>query len=190
MARFICIADDLETLRKAASPIFSKPSFHNIIWAGVSGPFAEGTKIDENDEVDVIVIETPMKFYCPPLSLGDELSTVWRRKPNIIHIQDGELRGYPTIGALLCSRTLTGSDRNHEVVRLRKEARDILDWSHAKFQTIVSMIRETQLLVKRTTSEVCSFSVAFPLCVCSSSHANNHQLGISNIAKAPAFRST
>jgi len=190
MVRDICIADDLETLRTAASPVFSNPSFHHIIWAGVSGPFAKGTQVDDRDEVTVIVIEMPKKFYCPQLYLEDGLYRVWGRKLDIIYIRDGELRLFVTLEALLCSRTLTGSDQCHEVVRLRNEARDILDWSYDKFQTIVSMIQKTQLLVKPTTSEACNFSAAFPSYVCSSNHANHHQLGISNIAKTPAFRST
>jgi len=89
MVRYICIADDLVTLRTTASPVFPKPSFHHIVWAGVSGPFTQGTQTDESD-VDVIVIEMP-KFYCPLLSLEDELYTVWGRKPDITYIRDGEL---------------------------------------------------------------------------------------------------
>jgi predicted nucleotidyltransferase len=190
MVRYIhiCIADDLATLRTAASTVFSKPNFHHIEWAGVFGPFSKGTQTDESD-VHVIVIEMPRKFYCPQLSLEDELYKVWGRKADITYIRDGELRGYFTIRALLCSRTLTGSDQDHEVVRLRNEAREILDWGFAKFPTIVSMIRKTQSLVERTTSEACNSSAAFPSYVCSSNHTNNHQPGISNIAKAPAFRS-
>ena len=75
---FILVADDLATLRTAASPVFLKPSF-------VSGPFAQlqGTQTDESD-VAVIVIEMPKKFYCPLLSLEDEIYKVWGRKPDII----------------------------------------------------------------------------------------------------------
>jgi len=140
--------------------------------------------------VDVIVIEIPHseKIDIPPLYLEDELLRVWGRKPDITYITKSELRGYNSMEALLCSRTLAGSDQGDEVVQLRNEAWDILVSGLDKFTAILDMIRETRSLVEAITNEACNYSAAFP-CVCPSNHANNHQPGISNIATAPAFRS-
>ena len=105
-------------------------------------------------------------------SLRDELFKVWGRKPDITYITESELRGYISLHALLCSRTLAGSDQDDAVVRLRNEAWDTLDFAFAKFTAILDMIRETRSLVEAITIEACNYSAAFPSCVCPSNHAN------------------
>jgi predicted nucleotidyltransferase len=184
------IADDLASLRTAASPVFSKANFRDVRWAGVFGSFALGTQ-DDSSIVEVIVIETSHseKIDIPPLHLKRELFKVWGRKVDITYIKEGKFVGYTSVEALLRSHTLTGSDQDDEVVRLRDEAWCILVSGLDKFTAILGMIRETQSLVEGITIEACNYSAAFLSCVCPSNHANNHQPGISNIAKAPAFRS-
>jgi hypothetical protein len=44
--------------------------------------------------------------------LEEELHRAWGRKPDIVYIAEGKIRGYLGIEALLCSRTLTGSDQD------------------------------------------------------------------------------
>ena len=117
------------------------------------------------------------------LYLKDELLRLWT------YITESELRGHISVEALLCSRTLAGSDQDDEVVRLRNEAWDILVSVLAKFTAILDMIRETQSLVEGITIEACTYSAEFLSCVCPPNHANNHQPGISNIATTPGFRS-
>jgi hypothetical protein len=74
----------------------------------------------------VVVIKIPHseKINIPPLYLEDELLRVWGRKPDITYIKEGELN-FDLMDALLCSRTLAGSDQDDTVVRLRDEALDI-----------------------------------------------------------------
>ena len=113
-----------ESLRKAASSVFSKPNFRNVRWAGVFGLFAVGSQT-KSSNVDVIVILMPHceQINSHPLSLEDELFRVWGRKPRIQYIRKGEFWHLTSVKALLCSRTLAGSDQDDEVVRLRNEAR-------------------------------------------------------------------
>jgi predicted nucleotidyltransferase len=173
MARLI--ADDFASLRTAASPVFSKANFRDVRWAGVFGSFARGTQNDSS-RVDVVVIEIPHSetINKPLVVLKDELLRVWGRNPNITYITKSELRGYHSVEALLCSRTIAGSDQDDAVVRLRKEALGILVSGRAKFTTILNSIQETRSLVEAIAMEACNYSVAFPSCVCPSNHANNN----------------
>ena len=153
---------NIESLRKAASSVFSKPNFRNVRWAGVFGLFAVGSQT-KSSNVDVIVILMPHCEHIDsyPLSLEDELFRVWGRQPRIQYIRKGEFWHLTSVQALLCSRTLAGSDQDDEVVRLRNEARDILDSGLAKFTEVLDMVQSTRSLVEGITIEVCNYSAAF-----------------------------
>ncbi|KAN0074251.1 hypothetical protein V8E54_008188 [Elaphomyces granulatus] len=145
---------NIESLRKAASSVFSKPNFHNVRWAGVFGLFAVGSQT-KSSNVDVIVILMPHceQINSHPLSLEDELFRVWGRKPRIRYIRKGEFWHLTSVQALLCSRTLAGSDQDDEVVRLRNEARNILDSGLAKFTAVLDIVQWTRSLVEGITIE-------------------------------------
>ncbi|KAN0072615.1 hypothetical protein V8E54_009544 [Elaphomyces granulatus] len=87
------------SMRTAASPVFSKPDFCDVRWAGVFGSFAKGTQT-----------------------------------------RSSRVRCY------VRSHTIAGSDEDDEVVRLRNEARGILDFGLARFTTVLGMILRTQSL--------------------------------------------
>ena len=162
------IASDIAALR-ASSSIFLKKDFRHIKWAGVFGSFARETQTDSSD-VDVVVIRPPLEKTCrmPPetLLLEDALPQVWGRKVDVISIEEDELRGYVSLEALLCSRTLFGSDQDDEVVRLRGIARDTLDSGFTKFVEIMDKIRRTQSRVSDLDFEVCNlFTTAFNVLV-------------------------
>jgi len=153
---------NIASLRKAASFVFSKPHFRDVRWAGVFGSFAVGSQT-KSSIVDVIVILMPQceKINSHPLSLEDELFRVWGRKLRIKYIKNGELRDLYSVKALLCSRTLAGSNQDHEVVRLRNEARNILDFGLAKFTAVLDKVQWTRSLVEGITIEACKYSAAF-----------------------------
>ena len=113
--------------------------------------------------MDVVVIEIPHseKIDIPPLYLEDERLRVRGRKSDITYITKSELRGYNSMEALLCSRTLAGSDQDDEVVRLRNEARNILDSGLAKFTAVLDIVQWTRSLVEGITIEACNYSAAF-----------------------------
>ena len=151
------IASDIASLR-ASSSVFLKHDFYYVKWAGVFGSFARETQTESSD-VDVVVIQEPRyrNGPVPPdtLHLEDALSEVWGRKVDVIYIDQGEeLRGYITIEALLCSRTLFGSDQDDEVVYLRQIARDVLGSGFTIFSGIISMIRKTQSMVSKVQFKV------------------------------------
>jgi predicted nucleotidyltransferase len=154
---------NMSSLRAAAAPVFSKPDFRTTVrWAGVFGSFANGIQT-RSSRVRVVVISTPdsEKISNSRLSLRAELSRVWGRQLNITFISDGQLLNLIEVQAVLCSRTLARSDQDDEVVRLRNEARDILDSGLAKFKEILAMIQRAQSLVQGLEIEACNYSTAF-----------------------------
>jgi hypothetical protein len=56
---------------------------------------------------------------------------------DVVYTTGEEFRGYISVEAPLCSRTLFGSDEDDEVIRLRNQAKDILETGYAKFSTIL-----------------------------------------------------
>jgi predicted nucleotidyltransferase len=153
------VSPTLSSLRAAAAPVFSEPDFSDIRWVGVFGSFARGTQTDSSD-IDILVFEDPssncVSHSLVPLFLEEELPKVWRRDIDIIYTTDKEFRGYISVEALLCSRTLFGSDEDDEVIRLRNKAKDILETGYAKFSTILDAIRKIQKKVTGVTVEVCT----------------------------------
>jgi predicted nucleotidyltransferase len=152
------VSPALSLLRAAAAPVFSKPDFSDVRWAGVFGSFARETQTDSSD-VDVIVLQDPAKRVprsLNPLFLEKELPKVWRRDVDVVYTTGEEFRGYISVEALLCSRTLFGSDEDDEVIQLRNQAKDILETGYAKFSTILDAIRKTQMKVIGVTVEVCT----------------------------------
>jgi predicted nucleotidyltransferase len=131
--------------------------FRNIRWAGVFGSFARETQTDWSD-VDVVVSKKPrdsnVRVPLDAVQLEDELLRVWGRKVDIIYITGSELRGYVSVEALLCSRTLYGSDDDNEVLRLRNKARDILDSGLVKLMATSETIQKTQSAVSDISFEV------------------------------------
>jgi predicted nucleotidyltransferase len=151
------VSPTLSSLRAAAAPVFSKPDFSDVRWAGVFGSFARGTQTDSSD-IDVFVFRDPAKrvsHSLNPLFLEEELPKVWRRDVDVVYTTGEEFRGYISVEAPLCSRTLFGSDEDDEVIRLRNQAKDILETGYAKFSTILGAIRKTQKKVTGVTVEVC-----------------------------------
>jgi predicted nucleotidyltransferase len=147
---------NIASLRKAASFVFSKPHFRDVRWAGVFGSFAVGSQTKSSlVDPDVIVILMPQceKINSHPLSLEDELFRVWGRKPRIKYIKNGGIRDLYSVKALLCSRALAGSNQDHEVVRLRNEARNILDFGLARFTAVLHLhkVQWTRSLVEGIT---------------------------------------
>ena len=152
------VSPALSSLRAAAAPVFSKPDFSDVRWVGVFGSFARETQTDSSD-VDVLVFQDPAKCVpdsLDPLFLEEELPKVWRRDVDVVYTTGKEFRGYISVEALLCSRTLFGSDEDDEVIRLRNQAKDILETGYAKFSTILDAIRKTQKKVTGVTVEVCT----------------------------------
>jgi predicted nucleotidyltransferase len=133
------VSPTLSSLRAAAAPVFSKPDFSDVRWAGVFGSFARGTQTDSSD-IGVFVFRDPAKrvsHSLNPLFLEEELPKVWRRDVDVVYTTGEEFRGYISVEAPLCSRTLFGPDEDDEVIRLRNQAKDILETGHAKFSTIL-----------------------------------------------------
>jgi len=152
------VSPTLSSLRAAAAPVFSKPDFSDVRWAGVFGSFAREAQTDSSD-IDVLVFRGPpakrVSHSLNPLFLEEELPKVWRRDVDIVYTTGEEFRGYISVEAPLCSRTLFGSDEDDEVMRLRGQAKDILETGYAKFSTILDAIRKTQN-VTGVTVEVCT----------------------------------
>jgi predicted nucleotidyltransferase len=124
------------------SPIF--PTSDGQVFLG---SFARETQTDSSD-VDVLVFRDPpakrISHSLNPLFLEEELPKVWRRDVDVVYTTGEEFRGYILVEALLCSRTLFGSDEDDEVIRLRNQAKDILETGYAKFSTILDAIRKAQ----------------------------------------------
>ena len=168
------IADDIQTLRITSNPIFAHQGLSHIIWAGVFGSFARDSHTNRSD-VDVIVIHDPDKKIdrqCH-IYIHDELPMVWGRKVSIVTIEDNELRGYVSVEALLCARTIYGSDQDDGVLQLKRNAREILENGFTKFTQSVDMIKKTKDEVSDLSEEVryfptCILSqlISLTLCVC------------------------
>jgi hypothetical protein len=111
----------------------------------------------------VIVIFRPYsdKIDGHPLRLGNELSRVWERNVRMTYVFNGKLNNLTSVKAMLCSRTLAGSDEDDEVVRLRDEGRDILDSGLVKYAAVVDMFRRSQSLVQGLKIEACNYFAAF-----------------------------
>jgi predicted nucleotidyltransferase len=153
------VSPTLSSLRAAAAPVFSKPDFSDVRWAGVFGSFAREAQTDFSD-IDVLVFRDPpakrVSHSLNPLFLEEELPKVWRRDVDVVYTTGEEFRGYISVEAPLCSRTLFGSDEDDEVMRLRGQAKDILETGYAKFSTILDAIQKTQKKVTGVTAEVCT----------------------------------
>ena len=153
---------NVDDLRVASSPVFSKPDFNDIRWAGVFGSFARGEQTESSD-VDVLLLfkkprEDNASRPLRPLYLEDELPRVWARRVDIAYVDDDEFRGYFSIESLLCSRTIFGSARDEELLRLRSAAEQILDSGIAKFTRIRSAIQQTRSVVSKISVQVCNWS--------------------------------
>lgn len=124
-------------LREAARPIFSKPGFKNLVWAGVHGALAYGEEdtcdVDGPSDVNMVAVWNPKagKGWDPlekqsHASIVDKLQRAWNRDFDVVDIEGGKLGDDYQASAILCSRTLYGSAKNELVQSLRKEARTMV----------------------------------------------------------------
>ncbi|RMJ24528.1 hypothetical protein PHISP_04598 [Aspergillus sp. HF37] len=148
-------AANVEDLRALAGPIFTKPDFRDIQWAGVFGSFARRSQTPES-EVDVVVYQKALTKELSPdrLYLEDVLPRVWNRRVDIIRVEDLEFRGYMSIETLLCSQTVYDSARDEEVLRLRRRASKTLDSGREHYVGILKKIEQIKSIVEGVSEEV------------------------------------
>ena len=84
-----------------------------------------------------------------------------RETPTLSYIINGEFRVFTAVEGLLFPHTLIGSDQDDEVVRLRIEAKDILDFGLARLTAASDMMQKTLSLVEGITFEACNCSAVF-----------------------------
>ncbi|KAI9880902.1 MAG: hypothetical protein M1830_009970 [Pleopsidium flavum] len=144
-------SSSIATLRDSATSVFSNKGYRNVVWAGAFGPFARGEQ-DESSDVNVVVVWNPAKeIGWQPLNdifaldLDEELTKVFGRDVDVKNIGRGQIRSYHDVEALLSSRTLYGSEQDRSVVKLQKDARDILDSGIALFQSVFKKIDEARI---------------------------------------------
>lgn len=150
---------DFDALRVSGATAFSKHDFRDIRWVGVFGSFARETQTTESN-VNIAVYRKFLDEKSPPdrLHLEDVLPFVWIRPVDIVDIEDCEIRDYRSIEALLCSRTIYGSGRDEEVIRLRREASVILASGHEHFKRVLQMIRKAQSIAKAVSEKARTLS--------------------------------
>jgi predicted nucleotidyltransferase len=153
-------AANVEDLRALAGPVFAIPDFRDIQWAGVFGSFASGTQTPESD-VDVVVYQKALTEELSPgrLYLEDVLPRVWNRRVDIIRVEDDEFRGYVSIESLLCSRTVYGSARDEEVLRLRRRASKTLDSGRQHYVGILKETEQVKSMIEGISEEVSPLSI-------------------------------
>lgn len=152
-------------LREAALPIFSKPGFKNLVWAGVHGALAYGEE-DTSDgdvptDVNIVAVWNPKaaKGWDPlekerHASVVEKLQQAWNREFDVLDVTGGRLENDYQASAMLCSRTLYGSAKDQLVMSLRKEARATVDQGRQLFSGAITKISNAQKLGAKTKVEV------------------------------------
>lgn len=140
--------------------------FKSLVWVGVHGNFAyskedEPSSARDHEDVDIVAVwdpETYGNWYSPYVDrhtrLEEKLLQAWQREIYLLDITEGELGDDTHTDAILCSRTIYGSAQNQLVVKLRMEARAIVDQEHYIYSRVSRKIREVQGLVAKTRVEV------------------------------------
>lgn len=155
----------IASLRKAATSVLSNPGYKNAVWAGLTGPIAYGEQDESDDEVDVMVVWDPAyeTGWCPHNDpnvpdLDDDLRKALGCYVYVRDFGRGDMQSINTLQALLASRTLYGSEKDEVIVKLRKEAREILENGITLFQDVCKKIEETKALAGEKDFEVKSDS--------------------------------
>ena len=150
---------DLASIRLSATAIFSRTDVDPVRWAGVFGSFAAKKQTNESD-IDIVVVHdfdyvnNALPLYTNLLE--DILPEIWGRKVDVVHLTLGrDFRGYVSIESLLSSIPIYGSNNDHEILQLQRQAEDILNSGSKLFERIRHDILETQMMVSKISFEVC-----------------------------------
>lgn len=153
-------------LCETASSIFSMQDFKSLRWVGVHGNLAyskedEPSSERDHDDVDIVAVwdpETYRTWHSASVDrhtrLEEKLGQAWQREIYLLDITEGKLGDNTHTDAILCSRTIYGSAQDRLVVKLRMDARAIVDQERYIYYRVSQKIREVQTLLAKTRVEV------------------------------------
>ncbi|KAI9722927.1 MAG: hypothetical protein M1812_001375 [Candelaria pacifica] len=130
-------------LRESAQSYFAKQNYKHVVWIGVHRSFARDDKVNL---ISVTKRASGEKETFETVLLGEELVNVWGRTVWHDDIQVDVLGSFFQISALLCSRTIFGSERNEYLVKLRNDAMEILVKGQLFFSELSSEIEAIRFL--------------------------------------------